>query len=80
MNPRLLLRVSPLIRPPIPSTASQVRARLYTTKMANRVHRITMFKMPSEDDRAVLLEQYNKLSANQQKVSSQVTCSQMVTN
>jgi hypothetical protein len=48
--------------------------------MANRVHRITMFKMPSEDDRAVLLEQYNKLSANQQKVSSQVTCSQMVTN
>lgn len=70
MNPRLLLRVSPLIRQ---STPSQVRARLYTTKMANRVHRITMFKMPSEADRAVLLEQYNKLSANQQKVSSKVS-------
>ncbi|RSL78332.1 hypothetical protein CEP51_008302 [Fusarium floridanum] len=67
MNPRLFLRVSPLTRPSIASTASHVRARLYTTKMANRIHRITMFKMPSKDDQAVLLEQYNKLSANQQK-------------
>ncbi|KAF4980355.1 hypothetical protein FZEAL_3616 [Fusarium zealandicum] len=35
--------------------------------MANRVHRITMFKLPSKDDQARLLEQYRKLSAAQQK-------------
>ncbi|KAM0252454.1 hypothetical protein ACHAP5_001101 [Fusarium lateritium] len=35
--------------------------------MADRVHRITMFKLPSKDDQAKLLDQYNKLSASQQK-------------
>jgi hypothetical protein len=38
--------------------------------MANRVHRITMFKLPSKDDQAKLLDQYHKLDASQQKVSS----------
>jgi hypothetical protein len=37
--------------------------------MADRVHRITMFKLPSKDDQAKLLDQYNKLSASQQKVT-----------
>ncbi|GKU02017.1 unnamed protein product [Fusarium langsethiae] len=35
--------------------------------MANRVHRITMFKLPSKDDQAKLLDQYHKLDAAQQK-------------
>ncbi|KAM5346563.1 hypothetical protein ACJ41O_009568 [Fusarium nematophilum] len=35
--------------------------------MADRVHRITMFKLPGKDDQAKLLEQYKKLSASQQK-------------
>jgi hypothetical protein len=37
--------------------------------MANRVHRITMFKLPSKDEQAKLLDQYHKLNASQQKVS-----------
>jgi hypothetical protein len=37
--------------------------------MANRVHRITMFKLPSKDDQAKLLEQYHKLDAAQQRVT-----------
>ncbi|KAF5619735.1 stress responsive A B barrel domain protein, partial [Fusarium tjaetaba] len=35
--------------------------------MANRVHRITMFKLPSKDEQAKLLDQYHKLNASQQK-------------
>ena len=37
--------------------------------MANRVHRITMFKLPSKDDQAKLLDQYHKLDAAQQRVT-----------
>ncbi|KAF5009554.1 hypothetical protein FDECE_4247 [Fusarium decemcellulare] len=41
--------------------------------MADRVHRITMFKLPSKDDQAKLLGQYKKLSASQQKVTPQTS-------
>lgn len=37
--------------------------------MADRVHRVTMFKMPSKDDQAKLLKQYESLGAEQQRVS-----------
>ncbi|KAF5027259.1 hypothetical protein F66182_632 [Fusarium sp. NRRL 66182] len=35
--------------------------------MADRVHRVTMFKLPNKDDQDKLLEQYDKLNASQQK-------------
>lgn len=35
--------------------------------MADRVHRVTMFKMPSKDDQAKLLKQYETLGAEQQR-------------
>ncbi|KAK7426522.1 hypothetical protein QQZ08_006981 [Neonectria magnoliae] len=35
--------------------------------MADRVHRITMFKMPSKDDQDKLFEQYKKLGVDQQR-------------
>ncbi|KAF5675242.1 stress responsive A B barrel domain-containing protein [Fusarium heterosporum] len=35
--------------------------------MADRVHRVTMFKLPSKDDQTKLLDQYNKLNASQQR-------------
>jgi hypothetical protein len=80
MNPRLLPRVSILLRP---STASVNTARYRTPsfgfpgrdfsqsiiKMADRVHRVTMFKLPSKEDQDKLLNQYKILGAEQQKVS-----------
>jgi hypothetical protein len=36
--------------------------------MADRVHRVTMFKMPKEEDRKRMLEAYNALAKNNQKV------------
>ncbi|KAF7544904.1 hypothetical protein G7Z17_g9587 [Cylindrodendrum hubeiense] len=35
--------------------------------MADRVHRVTMFKMPSKDDQAKLFKQYETLGAEQQR-------------
>ncbi|KAI5464574.1 hypothetical protein BGZ63DRAFT_421585 [Mariannaea sp. PMI_226] len=35
--------------------------------MADRVHRITMFKIPKKDDQAKLLDRYTVLGAEQQK-------------
>lgn len=37
--------------------------------MAGRVHRITLFKLPKEEDRQKLLEQYKVVNANAKKVS-----------
>ena len=38
--------------------------------MAERVHRVTMFKMPKEDDRAKMLEQYKVMAAENKRVRS----------
>ncbi|KAH7157526.1 hypothetical protein B0J13DRAFT_581656 [Dactylonectria estremocensis] len=35
--------------------------------MADRVHRVTMFKLPSKDDQAKLLKQYETLGAEQNR-------------
>lgn len=35
--------------------------------MAERVHRVTMFKMPKEDDRAKMLEQYKVMAAENKR-------------
>lgn len=79
MNSRLACRaltLSPSRIPPNPARVSQhIKAisrpftQIPTVKMANRVHRITMFKLPSKDEQAKLLDQYHKLNASQQKVS-----------
>lgn len=37
--------------------------------MADRVHRVTMFKLPKADDQQRLLEQYKKLGETHLKVS-----------
>lgn len=39
-------------------------------KMADRVHRITMFKMPKKADQDTMIEQYKVLGDKQQKVST----------
>jgi hypothetical protein len=36
--------------------------------MADRVHRITMFKMPREEDQQRMLVQYREMAANNRKV------------
>ena len=36
--------------------------------MADRVHRITMFKMPKKEDQDKMLEKYKILGAKQEKV------------
>jgi hypothetical protein len=36
--------------------------------MADRVHRITMFKIPKEEDRQKLLEQYKVLATTHERV------------
>lgn len=80
MNPRLFPRASTLLRPSIPSAgrlhtprigllARSIAQNIITVKMADRVHRVTMFKMPSKDDQAKLLKQYESLGAEQQRVS-----------
>lgn len=38
--------------------------------MADRIHRVTMFKMPKEEDRQKMLEQYRKLAKDNQKVKT----------
>ena len=38
--------------------------------MADRIHRVTMFKMPKEEDRQRMLEQYRKLAKDNQKANS----------
>ena len=38
--------------------------------MADRIHRVTMFKMPKEEDRQRMLEQYRQMAKDNQKVSS----------
>lgn len=43
--------------------------RGYAT-MADRVHRVTMFKMPKAEDQQRMLEQYRKMAADNQRVSS----------
>ncbi|CAG9940874.1 hypothetical protein V2G26_016999 [Clonostachys chloroleuca] len=49
----------------------QRQARSYSktaaAAMADRVHRVTMFKMPKEEDRKRMLEAYNALAKNNQK-------------
>lgn len=80
MNSRLACRAltfSPSRIPPNPARVSQQHIKaisrpftqIPTVKMTNRVHRITMFKLPSKDEQAKLLDQYHKLNASQQKVS-----------
>lgn len=79
MNSRLVCRAltfSSSRIPPNPArvsqhikTISRPFTQIPTVKMANRVHRITMFKLPSKDEQAKLLDQYHKLNASQQKVS-----------
>jgi hypothetical protein len=39
-----------------------------TTKMATRIHRVTMFKLPKAEDQNALMEQYKKLNAENSKV------------
>lgn len=36
--------------------------------MADRIHRVTMFKLPKAEDQATLLEQYKILSQNNERV------------
>ena len=36
--------------------------------MADRVHRVTMFKMPKADDREKMIEQYKVLGAKNERV------------
>ncbi|KAK7584827.1 hypothetical protein V3481_011151 [Fusarium oxysporum f. sp. vasinfectum] len=77
MNSRLVCRAltfSSSRIPPNPArvsqhikTISRPFTQIPTVKMANRVHRITMFKLPSKDEQAKLLDQYYKLNASQQK-------------
>lgn len=38
--------------------------------MADRIHRVTMFKMPKEEDRQRMLEQYRKMGKDNQKARS----------
>ncbi|KAL6858124.1 hypothetical protein ACO1O0_005576 [Amphichorda felina] len=38
--------------------------------MADRIHRVTMFKMPKEEDRQRMLEQYRQMAKDNQKASS----------
>ena len=40
-----------------------------TVKMADRVHRVTMFKLPSEESQKKLVELYQTLKANNSKVN-----------
>lgn len=74
MNSRLVraftLSSRTLYHPFISKTISRPFTQTAIVKMANRVHRITMFKLPSKDDQAKLLDQYHKLDASQQRVTS----------
>lgn len=36
--------------------------------MADRIHRITMFKLPKQEDQAAMIEKYKDLKVNNQKV------------
>lgn len=36
--------------------------------MADRIHRVTMFKMPKEEDRQRMMEQYRKMARDNRKV------------
>lgn len=74
MLPRRLPRASILcrlrpIRPIQPFTQN-------TAEMAGRVHRVTMFKLPSKEDQDKLLNQYKILGAEQQKVDRANTTQQ----
>lgn len=40
-----------------------------TIKMADRVHRVTMFKIADEGQKKQLIEQYKKLGDSQKKVA-----------
>lgn len=40
-----------------------------SVKMADRVHRITMFKLPSEESQKKLIEEYKTLKENNRKVN-----------
>ncbi|KAL7795894.1 hypothetical protein V8C37DRAFT_32540 [Trichoderma ceciliae] len=54
-------------RPLIQYAAIRFLASSASRKMAGRVHRITMFKLPSEESRKKLLEQYQILKENNSK-------------
>ncbi|KAF5611269.1 stress responsive A B barrel domain protein [Fusarium subglutinans] len=77
MNSRLVCRALTFSSSRIPTNPARISqhikavsrpfTQIPTVKMANRVHRITMFKLPSKDEQAKLLDQYHKLNASQQK-------------
>ncbi|KAF5968243.1 hypothetical protein FBULB1_10791 [Fusarium bulbicola] len=77
MNSRLVCRALTFSSSRIPTNPARILqhikavsrpfTQIPTVKMANRVHRITMFKLPSKDEQAKLLDQYHKLNASQQK-------------
>lgn len=58
-----------------PRSALQHPAALFrfssseAVKMADRVHRVTMFKLPSEEGQKKLVEQYQILRENNSKVN-----------
>lgn len=67
------LRRLTLLRPGFPA-ASFFPPRTYysnaSAAMADRIHRVTMFKMPKEEDRQRMLEQYRQMAKDNQKASS----------
>ena len=63
--------------PPLSSSRNLFRnlplasSRLYTSAtsiMADRVHRVTLIKLPKEEDQKLILDQYRKLAVDHKKV------------
>ncbi len=66
-------RPPPLHHTPARQRVSSAPSIRPTTKMAGRVHRVTMFKLPKSEDRNALMERYKKLDAENSKVIQQTS-------
>lgn len=65
------VRVSPSLfqsRIPHSAFARYSSSSSSVVTMADRIHRITMFKLPKQEDQAAMIEKYKDLKANNQKV------------